>query len=173
MYFNNEPLRMPQTLFFGETAIRERNFVNLALEYWQNGTCLNFELRDDVPHWNRVVFQKASTCDSMLGRLPGNDVQVIHLSDICCEKVYALSSLHASGTDLSIPEPVTAVGVQRVSRGTCAKESCRRWAFRTTLNTLLLLLEPMSLVAVHNLGSSIVFYGTTVVIIVQRQTAWE
>uniref|UniRef100_A0A915LA03 Metalloendopeptidase n=1 Tax=Romanomermis culicivorax TaxID=13658 RepID=A0A915LA03_ROMCU len=72
--------------FDGSLTTKEQNYIKLAVEYWQNGTCLNFDLRDDVPHWNRVVFQKSTGCNSMIGPLPGNDVQFVNLNSICSEK---------------------------------------------------------------------------------------
>uniref|UniRef100_A0A915KZN5 Metalloendopeptidase n=1 Tax=Romanomermis culicivorax TaxID=13658 RepID=A0A915KZN5_ROMCU len=69
-------------------ATKERNFIKLAIQYWENVTCLTFELTDDEPYWSRLVFKKSLACSSThVGRAPYFGVQYIYLSDMCTFKL--------------------------------------------------------------------------------------
>ena len=84
--------------FDGSHTIRERNLIELALEHWQNVTCLNFRRRDDPPHGNRIVFTDVDGCASNVGRNPIQDIQFVSLASECIRLgVIAHEVAHALG----------------------------------------------------------------------------
>uniref|UniRef100_A0A915HN05 Metalloendopeptidase n=1 Tax=Romanomermis culicivorax TaxID=13658 RepID=A0A915HN05_ROMCU len=80
------------------SATREKNLIELALEHWQNVTCLNFVRRDDQPRGNRIVFTDVDGCASNVGRNPIEDVQFVSLASECIRLgVIAHEVAHALG----------------------------------------------------------------------------
>lgn len=64
-------------------AAKEQKIIELALEHWQNVTCLNFIRRDDTPHGNRIVFTDVDGCASNVGRNPLGEPQFVSLASEC------------------------------------------------------------------------------------------
>uniref|UniRef100_A0A915KPT2 Metalloendopeptidase n=1 Tax=Romanomermis culicivorax TaxID=13658 RepID=A0A915KPT2_ROMCU len=65
---------------------RQKQMIRLALSYWRNTTCLEFDEREDQPQASRIIFTRMGwSCNSEVGKNYLMYTQFIYLPDFCFE----------------------------------------------------------------------------------------